>query len=127
MECSIVLPYQVYEILHLREAIAHDAFLLFAMTIGIFGTVLLTANRSLAIILPLRYTLLMTTSKSCFVVAITWFIKFAHSTVFYVAVYCQNCVRMVGILNICTGLSWASPHESQFFQKQLAQKLAEKR
>lgn len=59
------------------------------MAIGIFGTVLLTANRFLTIILPLRYTLLMTTSKSRFVVVITWFIKFAHSTVFYVAVYCQ--------------------------------------
>ena len=87
--CSIVLPYHLHEVLYGNETLVHQAFLLFSMTVGMFGTVLLTADRFLAIILPLRYTLLVTTSKPRFVVIITWFISFAYSTVFYIAEYCQ--------------------------------------
>lgn len=70
---SIVLPYHLHKVSYGSETLAHQAFLLFSMTVGMFGTVLVTADRFLAIILPLRYTLLVTTLKARFVVIISSF------------------------------------------------------
>ncbi len=87
--CSIVLPYHLYEILHLRETLVHQALLLFSMTLGMFGIVLLTADRFFAIIWPLRYNTVVTLPRTRFVLIGNWFISFVHSVLFFVAVRCK--------------------------------------
>jgi hypothetical protein len=83
--CSIILPYHVYEILHLRETVVHQALLLFSMTLGMFGIVLLTADRFFAIIWPLRYNAVVTLRRTRFVLVANWIISLLHSVTFFVA------------------------------------------
>ena len=85
--CSIVLPYHLYEILHLRETLVHQALLLFAMTVGMFGIVLLTADRFVAVIWPLRYNPLVTLPRTRLVLIANWFVSFVYSLMFCLAVW----------------------------------------
>ena len=87
--CSIVLPYHVYELLHLRETVVHQALLLFSMTLGMLGIVLLTADRFFAIIWPLRYNAIVTIQRTRLVLVLNWFISLLHSVAFIVAERCK--------------------------------------
>lgn len=86
LSCSVVLPYHLYEILHLRETLVHHAALLFSMTLGMFGIVLLTADRFCAIIWPLRYGPQVTMRRTRLVLVANWSVSFLYAGFSCVAV-----------------------------------------
>ena len=83
--CSMVLPYHLYEILNLRETLVHQALLLFSMTVGMFGIVLLTGDRFMAIVWPLRYNRIVSLSRTRFVLVANWLFSFLHAVMYCVA------------------------------------------
>ena len=83
--CGVVLPYHLYEIIHLRETLFHQTLLLFSMTVGMIGILLLTGERFLSIICPLRYNALVTLSRTRSALTTSWLLCFVHSAIYYIA------------------------------------------
>ena len=106
--CSIVLPYHLYEILNLRETLVHQALLLFSMTVGMFGIVLLTGDRFMAIFWPLRYPRIVSLSRTRLVLIANWLFSFLHSVMYCLAGiykikgirYCIALVNFAAVLTI---------------------------
>ncbi len=102
LACSVVLPYHVYLILHINESQLHHVLLLFSMTVSMIGTVVLAADRFLAIVYPLRYNVLVTIRRTRYVVTAYWLISLLYATVFYLALrYRIKGVRYLLVLTKC--------------------------
>lgn len=87
--CAVVLPYHVYLVLHVYENRMHLTLLLFSMTVSMIGTVVLTADRFLAIVYPLRYNVLVTIRRTRYVLVSYWLLSILYATIFYIALCYQ--------------------------------------
>ena len=87
--CAVVLPYHVYLIIHMNETQLHHALLLFSMTVSMTGTIVLTADRFLAVFYALRYNVIVTIKRARYVITGYWLMSLFYAVSFYIAVRYQ--------------------------------------
>ncbi|XP_028392562.1 beta-3 adrenergic receptor-like [Dendronephthya gigantea] len=101
---AVVLPYHVYVgILHVNENDVHLTMLVFSLTVSMVGTVILTADRFLAIVYPLRYNILVTISRTRNALVSNWLLSATYALIFCVAMRArlQGIRYISALLNVC--------------------------
>lgn len=85
LACAVVLPYHVYLVLDIRENEIQMTLLFFSVTLSMTGTVILTADRFLAIVYALRYNVLVTITRTRYALVCSWLFSLLYATMFYFA------------------------------------------
>ena len=85
LACAVVLPYHVYLVLGIKENAIQMTLLFFSVTLSMAGTVILTADRFLAIVYALRYNVLVTITRTRYALVCSWLFSLLYSTMFYIA------------------------------------------
>lgn len=102
--CAVVLPYHVYVgILHVNQNEVHLTMLAFSLTVSMVGTVILTGDRFLAIVYPLRYNIFVTITRTRNVLISNWFLSSTYSVIFWMAMRfrIQGIRYFSALLNVC--------------------------
>ena len=83
--CAVVLPYNLYATLRPKESHIQHTLLLFSLTVSMIGTIILSADRFVAVVYPLRHKVLVTQRRTRYVLGSKWLFSLVYSAIFYIA------------------------------------------
>ena len=83
--CFVLLPCEMY-VVFIDNGFSSNIpqyFMFFALSVSMFGVVLMSVDRLLTVIYPLRYHILMTTSRTIWLLAFDWSLSFVFTMLLY--------------------------------------------